>query len=556
MQICREGRKSQKAHAGRGPENAWNTRDPQRAALAWTNYSVWRNRSEFFSGRKTIVQFLTRKWNKEPDYRLIKELWAYCVKWSDILIILIVAWAARLAFMCLVPPGARSIDAFSWETQAELLKEGVNPYHANTLFNWPPFWMQSVFVISKVAGFLNVPFFRVLQVCLVLFESAVIVQVVRLIQMMAPAANVRWIVIMGIALNPIAILLICQHCNFDIIMALWLLLAATSLLRYNLSNDQVDWLCACLFLGLGILTKTVPLILIPLLAGGFQKATTAGRLLGAALVLGPTALGISIIFVLAPADVLRNVLGYRAENFYFGFPGLLHCLGAENSVAFVCTAFYMLGIGTMALTWRHLWEKHSFGNRETILYIALILMAIPVLGPGFGGQYFYWFIPFLVISYACFAGPWRALLIGFGLISAITFIIEYGLNPAYGYNFVYLAAHAKTGADIYNASQDPNNHLLIYAAHWAGWMDSETHQTMERLPLFIGMLTIIVCGARILLHNIEGLRKKWVLAFSGFYALFVVLAFAAAMGTKLLESGPTPAGNSGSSQTNQSQSQN
>ena len=58
-------------------EDAWNTRDPQRVALAYTVDSVWRNRSEFLSGRDAIVQFLTRKWNKELDYRLIKELWAF-----------------------------------------------------------------------------------------------------------------------------------------------------------------------------------------------------------------------------------------------------------------------------------------------------------------------------------------------------------------------------------------------------------------------------------------------------------------------------------------------
>jgi uncharacterized protein len=58
-------------------EDAWNMRDPQRVALAYTVDSVWRNRSEFFAGRDAIVQFLTRKWNKELDYRLIKELWAF-----------------------------------------------------------------------------------------------------------------------------------------------------------------------------------------------------------------------------------------------------------------------------------------------------------------------------------------------------------------------------------------------------------------------------------------------------------------------------------------------
>lgn len=58
-------------------EDAWNTHDPERVSLAYTEDSRWRNRSEFFSGRKTIVEFLTRKWAREKDYRLIKELWAF-----------------------------------------------------------------------------------------------------------------------------------------------------------------------------------------------------------------------------------------------------------------------------------------------------------------------------------------------------------------------------------------------------------------------------------------------------------------------------------------------
>ena len=58
-------------------EDAWNSRDPERVSLAYTVDSTWRNRSEFLSGRKAIVQFLQRKWEKELDYRLIKELWAF-----------------------------------------------------------------------------------------------------------------------------------------------------------------------------------------------------------------------------------------------------------------------------------------------------------------------------------------------------------------------------------------------------------------------------------------------------------------------------------------------
>lgn len=61
----------------RQAEDGWNTRDPQRVALAYTPDSVWRNRAEFLQGREEIVAFLTRKWNREQDYRLVKELWAF-----------------------------------------------------------------------------------------------------------------------------------------------------------------------------------------------------------------------------------------------------------------------------------------------------------------------------------------------------------------------------------------------------------------------------------------------------------------------------------------------
>ena len=58
-------------------EDLWNTRDPEQVAAAYTEDSVWRNRTEFFQGRHAIVEFLTRKWQRELDYRLRKELWGF-----------------------------------------------------------------------------------------------------------------------------------------------------------------------------------------------------------------------------------------------------------------------------------------------------------------------------------------------------------------------------------------------------------------------------------------------------------------------------------------------
>lgn len=65
------------AQKARAAEDAWNSRDPDRVALAYTEDSRWRNRVEFFSGRAAIADFLRRKWARELDYRLIKEVWAW-----------------------------------------------------------------------------------------------------------------------------------------------------------------------------------------------------------------------------------------------------------------------------------------------------------------------------------------------------------------------------------------------------------------------------------------------------------------------------------------------
>lgn len=68
---------SSAAQKARAAEDAWNSRDPSRVALAYTEDSRWRNRNEFLRGRAEIEAFLSRKWRRELDYRLIKEVWAF-----------------------------------------------------------------------------------------------------------------------------------------------------------------------------------------------------------------------------------------------------------------------------------------------------------------------------------------------------------------------------------------------------------------------------------------------------------------------------------------------
>jgi uncharacterized protein len=104
------------AQKARAAEDAWNSRDPQRVALAYTADSAWRNRSEFFSGREAITDFLTRKWATEHEYRLIKEVWA----WQSHRI------AVRFAYEWHNPAGQwfRSYGNENWQFAANGLMSG------------------------------------------------------------------------------------------------------------------------------------------------------------------------------------------------------------------------------------------------------------------------------------------------------------------------------------------------------------------------------------------------------------------------------------------------
>ncbi|MBE7219238.1 MAG: nuclear transport factor 2 family protein [Caulobacteraceae bacterium] len=120
----------------RAAEDAWNARDPERCAGAYSPDSRWRNRAEFFSGRAAIVDFLRRKWARELDYRLIKEVWAF----TETRI------AVRFAYESRDADGRwwRSYGNEQWEFDAagymqrrEASIDDVSVAEADRLFRWP-----------------------------------------------------------------------------------------------------------------------------------------------------------------------------------------------------------------------------------------------------------------------------------------------------------------------------------------------------------------------------------------------------------------------------------
>lgn len=117
-------------------EDAWNTRDPEKVALVYTEDTQWRNRAEFPQGREQVKEFLRRKWSKELDYRLIKELWGYTEH----------RLAVRFAYEWHDDSGQwfRSYGNENWEFNPQGFMQrrfaSINDLHiaeADRLYHWP-----------------------------------------------------------------------------------------------------------------------------------------------------------------------------------------------------------------------------------------------------------------------------------------------------------------------------------------------------------------------------------------------------------------------------------
>ena len=236
---------------------------------------------------------------------------------------------------------------------------------------------------------------------------------------------------MGISLNPIAILFVCQHENIDVFVGLFVVLALWALVTYEGASDSgardaVPWLVGCLALGLGAFVKTIPLVLAPLLAPGFRAASKLGRTMGAALFLGPFVLGLSIVFALAPRAVFNNVVRYRSISGYFGISGFLRSVGLGSLNHAYDTLFTVLLAVSVCVLFRAAW-RYGLGVDGTVLLAGLLLAVIPVLGPGYAPQYAYWYIPPLLASYVLLDAGWRRILRVFYAVAAVTYVVEYAL---------------------------------------------------------------------------------------------------------------------------------
>jgi hypothetical protein len=130
--------------------------------------------------------------------------------------------------------------------------------------------------------------------------------------------------------------------------------------------------------------------------------------------------------------------------------------------------------------------RRGLSASATVLLAGLMLAAIPALGPGYGPQYAYWYVPPLLASYLMLDDGWRRILVAFYAVAAVTYIVEYALLIALGR---FLVAFFSGSSFLERAS---------------GWLSTPGHETLLRVPLFIAFLVLLVEGVRRLLALFAG----------------------------------------------------
>jgi hypothetical protein len=341
----------------------------------------------------------------------------------------------------------------------------------------------------------------------------------------------------GIALNPIAIILVCQHGNSDVQVGLLVVLTVAALGTYWRSRDVVLWLCGCLLVGLGVLAKTAPLVIAPILAPGARLASRTARALGVALVIGPAALGVAVILALAPSAVLDHVIGYRSTRGFFGVSGMVTEFGVFDLRFTVVTLVALATLAAIAVLWRwsadesrsrpdrsflliagclivallwvaeafdrftsvdvreyyirgftyvvfgavawlayRLWRSPPLKPRALFLLVAVIFMLVVAFGPGYGAHYAYWFIPALVATYVLFDHAWRRLLLVAYVVAGLTYAVEYAVVPFLGAYAVAMFGSSEWMTDVSDYLTVPHRWVIF------------------RLPLLVVYLVVIAQG--------------------------------------------------------------
>ncbi|MFI5282728.1 MAG: glycosyltransferase 87 family protein [Candidatus Dormibacterales bacterium] len=376
--------------------------------------------------------------------------------------------AIRLGFAALLPSRYYSIDIHIWESVTKVLLAGGNPYATTSLLYYPPFWMQILWVLGKLSIRTHITLAHLIQLFLIGIDVLIVVIAYMFMKALGAGRSAFWIALVGIALNPISIFMSVEHGNFDSMLGLFALAAVFAIVVWNRKGVPSTWLLACMSIGLGILAKTVPLILAPMLLVRWRETDWASRVVGLALVVGPALVGVSVLYVLSPQPVAAEIFHYRSAAGYFGISGLLNLAGGLQATTRYSQVYPLLALTVVVIAALAIARARVLSEQAIVLGSLLLLMWVPPLGSGYGAQYIGWFLPLAVVLFAMSTGALRISLAIFGAAALVTYSFEYAFVP-------------------------------LQDAATRDMFSPQSAQTLFRLPLFFAYLGVLVVGVLTLL---------------------------------------------------------
>ena len=362
------------------------------------------------------------------------------------------------------------MDLRAWEGVIAVIDAGKNPYATGgswgePILRWLPFWLPILTTIRAGGEAIGLSLTESVQAFLILAECGVIASTAALLRQLE-VHRFRALLVAGIACNPVCILLVVQHGNFDVLVGWSVVLFLLFLVKFDAREEPVHWLLACLFLGIGIGLKTVPLVLAPLLLVKVRKLSRPARALGGALAFGLPLYGLSVVYALAPGPVTKYVIGYRSLGGWFGLSGILHFLRRNDWLPTLALLFALGMVAVMVIVAAQVMRGRISGAVPLVLTALLLLAAIPFVGPGYGPQYIYWFWPLVLVAFATGSPGLRLLAGGFAGVAVITYVVEYALIEAQGAFWVH-----RFGSEA--------------ASFLAVLLRTNKAKTLLRLPLFL-----------------------------------------------------------------------
>lgn len=384
-------------------------------------------------------------------------------------------------------------DFKGWLAAIEAMGQGQNPYQATRFLNWPPFWMMALRVLSALSTATSLPLMGLFQASM-FFTGLLVVLAVR--ELSLAITNSRSVservALWGMGANPVWWLIVLFSGNFDVIVSLWQVLAVAALVTYVRQGRTADWLCAAMWIGLGIFTKTISFVLIPFLLIGVRSVAPRHVAVALWLVLAPAALSLGTVMAIDSASINEKVINYHSVSGWFGMTGWLSLLVSPSFAARTYPGIFFLLLlsvsmvlaRVMPLLGSQLVEPEAGGLEarrassskeigELLVYgAAFMFLLLPALGSGFGTHYLLWSWPLLAVAVGLGSRVGRLFFLLFLVVAGLTIVGMYFCNPAFG------PLQLRFGA-------------ASFVAAWPGGSSGQAFETHASTPLFIVLLALL-----------------------------------------------------------------